>query len=70
MNEQFEKWLRSKYPDAWLHRLAGSSDYMVPNTQYMWEAWQASRAGLCVACRRGRERRHPRAPAAVTANSL
>lgn len=43
MNEEFEKWVRSKYPDAWLHRLAGSTDYMVQSMQYMWEAWQASR---------------------------
>jgi len=43
MNEEFEKWVRSKYPDAWLHRLAGSTDYMVQSMQYMWETWQASR---------------------------
>ncbi|WP_186425055.1 hypothetical protein [Cupriavidus metallidurans] len=43
MNEEFEKWARRKYLDAWLHRLAGSTDYMVQSMQYMWEAWQASR---------------------------
>lgn len=50
MNEEFEKWVRSKYPDAWLHRLAGSTDYMVQSMQYMWETWQASRKQAVEEC--------------------
>lgn len=58
MNEEFEKWVRSKYPDAWLHRLAGSTDYMVQSMQYMWEAWQASRKQAVEECAKECEWEH------------
>lgn len=43
--KQFEEWFRSKHEGQMITKGRGYSD---PITQLMWQAWQASRAGIVV----------------------
>ncbi|HEJ1056139.1 TPA: hypothetical protein SLP05_003731, partial [Pseudomonas putida] len=49
MREQFEAWISSYIGSTWLKRNDHQMDeYLDENAQFMWEAWQASRAALVV----------------------
>ena len=47
MRAEFEAWARSRAIDLWMHP-DGSGKYYGRAAQQTFEAWQASRASLCV----------------------
>lgn len=47
--EQFEAWITSYIGGTWLKRNDHQVDeYLDENTQFMWEAWQASRDAVVI----------------------
>ena len=49
MREEFEGWVKSFIGESWLTKdKLRDGEYSDDGTQFMWDAWQASRASLVV----------------------